>query len=1173
MTRFWKILPAFSAAVFAALCASAEPWHSPLYLDGGRPHTKRVEIAFENRGGKTLDGKISLVSAKDLGIAGRPAKELRVVGENGRELLFAVVPDSETLSENSELAIPVACVPNGKTRAWVYFDNPAAWELPSNLGASAVSAAADAEEKIDFESGGKFPPQNWSDNSQKTYRNELAAAGGRGGGKCASTVAEKGSKPQWVCISREFPAEAGDKFKFSGWVRGENVKGKAGFYIHVGPKNIHKDQNSGTFDWKKIEFEGVVPEGVKSVSFGTVLYASEGRAFFDDLYVKIEKSRKSQPAAAVVKTESLELSASGEDAKWHLPEEKYPSRIKIGVPNFSDSPKKNALAAIPINRITNANYGKEAFAAVSDGKETPFFLASGYVIASVGEIAPRSEKTVYIYLDKDRKNQKPEARAKLASGILSDYDAELSASADAKTFGQIMDSPANLLKNPSFESGAKNWGISNASGPEKIVDGGLYGKRAAMLDMEGRQGEWRGFRQSVPASAGSEYIVAGWVKMSGGKAGAVHAHFSPKGAKFNAYSSPVHGDEWKMFAMSVPARSDGDLEVHLTATSGKYLYDGIIVAECVRANMKGIENASDGGNGGRLSVWQTDNIVKIFPSDAPGPEAEPYLELAGNEEEGMQLGIRGNSEIKNLEVSADAPVYAGSLPLWSRVKTLLGMEEPPCLPAPQIGNIGNVAIDTQSRYFHFTDLKPYERFVPSDNFGVMYPDPIIPSPKFDLPANFTKGVYLTFRAPKGAKPGVYEGQIRLSADGKVLKTLPYKIRVYGFSLSDEPQVYAIFDIRLSSGAKYKNYTHREAAKYLKSKKLSSDTVPARISFKLENGKPVADFKKFDEEAEYYLNELKFPYLYLPFRAGTFGWARPPAPYLGENPYPGEWPYNSADHSALNPKYREYLVESLRQIAAHLEEKGWTDRFMFYISDEPFAAREDIEKQMIALCDAVHEGAPKMKIYCSTWRYVPQWVGKLDIWGVGAQGQASEDEIALLKKGGAEIITTTDGQFVLDNPYNALERLLPLYCYKYGFKGYEFWGADWYTLNPLKWGIHLDIPQSDTPGKHYRVRYPNGDGYIFYPGKLIGQKEPFASVRMESHRDGVEDYEYFVLLEKLAKQKGDKAALDALERIKKMAFIPNAGGRNAPMLLPNPEEYTKLRREIARHIERLKSDKQ
>ena len=66
--------------------------------------------------------------------------------------------------------------------------------------------------------------------------------------------------------------------------------------------------------------------------------------------------------------------------------------------------------------------------------------------------------------------------------------------------------------------------------------------------------------------------------------------------------------------------------------------------------MKGIENASDGGNGSRLSAWQTDNIVKIFPSDAPGPETEPYLELAGNEEEGMQLGIRGNSENSILNV-------------------------------------------------------------------------------------------------------------------------------------------------------------------------------------------------------------------------------------------------------------------------------------------------------------------------------------------------------------------------------------------------------------------------------------------------------------------------------------------------------------------------------------------
>lgn len=96
-----------------------------------------------------------------------------------------------------------------------------------------------------------------------------------------------------------------------------------------------------------------------------------------------------------------------------------------------------------------------------------------------------------------------------------------------------------------------------------------------------------------------------------------------------------------------------------------------------------------------MSVWQTDNIIKIFPGDYPKAETEPYLELAGNEYEGMQLAIRNPTEIKALEVSVDAPKYAGED----------AGENPPALPAPQIGHIENVIIDTASAYFHFTDLK------------------------------------------------------------------------------------------------------------------------------------------------------------------------------------------------------------------------------------------------------------------------------------------------------------------------------------------------------------------------------------------------------------------------------------------------------------------------------------
>ena len=159
-----------------------------------------------------------------------------MVGENGKELLFDVIPEGDTIGENSTLAVPVACKPNSKTRVWVYYDNPHAWELPSNLNAEGVS---DINEKLDFEALDKLPPSGWHNNSKENYKNSLEKSGGKDDSKCVSTTAEKGSTPQWVCISRSFKVNAGDKYKFSGWVRGENVKGRAGFYIHEGKRNIH----------------------------------------------------------------------------------------------------------------------------------------------------------------------------------------------------------------------------------------------------------------------------------------------------------------------------------------------------------------------------------------------------------------------------------------------------------------------------------------------------------------------------------------------------------------------------------------------------------------------------------------------------------------------------------------------------------------------------------------------------------------------------------------------------------------------------------------------------------------------------------------------------------------------------------------------------------------------
>ena len=56
-------------------------------------------------------------------------------------------------------------------------------------------------------------------------------------------------------------------------------------------------------------------------------------------------------------------------------------------------------------------------------------------------------------------------------------------------------------------------------------------------------------------------------------------------------------------------------------------------------------------------------------------------------------------------------------------------------------------------------------------------------------------------------------------------------------------------------------------------------------------------------------------------------------------------------------------------------------------------------------------------------------------------------------------------------------------------------------------------------------------------------------RLKVLRDGVEDYVYYTLLEKLANEKKDVEVKIILENVKSLVFILNAGGRKSEHLLP------------------------
>ena len=97
----------FIGLVVVALEMAAAPWHYPQYLDHNIPHRQRRAVVITNKGNAASDGEMMFISVKDLGLAGTPSKDIRVVDDNGMELMYAVHPEGNTLPENGSVIVPV----------------------------------------------------------------------------------------------------------------------------------------------------------------------------------------------------------------------------------------------------------------------------------------------------------------------------------------------------------------------------------------------------------------------------------------------------------------------------------------------------------------------------------------------------------------------------------------------------------------------------------------------------------------------------------------------------------------------------------------------------------------------------------------------------------------------------------------------------------------------------------------------------------------------------------------------------------------------------------------------------------------------------------------------------------------------------------------------------------
>lgn len=107
------------------------------------------------------------------------------------------------------------------------------------------------------------------------------------------------------------------------------------------------------------------------------------------------------------------------------------------------------------------------------------------------------------------------------------------------------------------------------------------------------------------------------------------------------------------------------------------------------------------------------------------------------------------------------------------------------------------------------------------------------------------------------------------------------------------------------------------------------------------------------------------------------------------------------------------------------------------------------------------------------------------------------------------------------------------------------------------------------------QWGNGDGRLFYPQGDANDKDadpiveaPIPSYRLELLRDGIEDYEYLVMLEKLTDPSTPEGRTAAAKRYRKLLDIPETIFKDGQNYSKNPQDLLRYREKLAKAIEAL-----
>ena len=411
---------------------------------------------------------------------------------------------------------------------------------------------------------------------------------------------------------------------------------------------------------------------------------------------------------------------------------------------------------------------------------------------------------------------------------------------------------------------------------------------------------------------------------------------------------------------------------------------------------------------------------------------------------------------------------------------------------------------------------------------------------FDVWPGKNQPLWIDVSIPKEAVPGNYTGKFTVTIPAVGETHLPVTLTVWSFTLPDGSGVATHFGSL--DGIAEKHGVALESAEFATlQERYARALVEHRIEPPIpENLRPPLrpdgsiDWKKTHEPLKHYLASHNIRSFQIP----TFRFTDP----TGSN--------------------RRFFVRYLQSYYEYLRAQGWDKGAYYYPLDEPNS--KEAYDQVRAYAQVIHETTPKIKLLCTEQPYSqdPSWGdlrGSVDTW-CPLFAFFDEENAKAAQKRGNEIWAYTalcqkappyhpqfalvSGQPVpfwqIDFPISNYR--IPLWImWRYGVSGLLYWST-----------VYWSSPDRDVwTDPAFRNRY-NGEGFLFYPGTEAGIQGPVTSIRLKALREGLEDYAYFMLLERL----GDQTFLS--EEVPKI-------GSSWWKWDDTPEHLYQVRSELARRI--------